>query len=71
MEELSEILNKGIRNIKKNQSEMKNIINEIKNTLEGIISRLEDAEECNSNLGDRIMESIQAEEQKEKIIFLK
>ena len=52
-------------NIKKNQSEMKNL-SEIKTTLEGIDSRLEEAEEQISELEDRIMESTQDEQQKEK-----
>ena len=43
MGELSENFNK--ENIKKNQSELNNIITEMKNTLEGINSRLEDAED--------------------------
>lgn len=37
--------------------------------LERINSRLEDVEECTSNLEDRVMESTQTEQQKEKIIF--
>ena len=40
MEDMSETLN---TKVKKNQSEMKNIIIEIKNTLVGINSRLEEA----------------------------
>ena len=40
--------------LKKNQSEMKNNWN--KNTLEGIRSRLNGAEECISELGDRVVE---------------
>ena len=34
MKNLSETLNKGIENIKKNHSEMKNSINQIKNTID-------------------------------------
>ena len=45
MEDLNEIFNKEIKNIKKHQSEMNNSITEVKNTLEGINSRLEGAEE--------------------------
>ena len=36
MDEHSEKLNKDLDNIEKNKSERKNIITEIKNTLEGI-----------------------------------
>lgn len=51
-----------MENIKKDQSELKDIIKEIlKNTLEGINSRLEDAEEQISDLEDRVVE-----QQKEK-----
>ena len=48
------------------QSEMKNSIAGIKNTVEGMNRRLSDTEQCISNLEDRIMEIIQSEEQKEK-----
>lgn len=36
-----------------------------------IRSRLEDAEEQSSDLEDRVMESTQAKQQKEKIVFKK
>ena len=48
---------------------MKNIINEIKNTLDGINSNLEEAEEWINDLEDRVMEINQAEQMKEKIII--
>ena len=35
-----------VKNIKRKQKEIKNIITEIKSTLEGINSRLDDTEEC-------------------------
>ena len=46
----------NVDNIKRNQSEMKNLITEIKNTLDGI-SRLEEAEEQTRDLEDRVMEN--------------
>jgi len=49
---------------------MKNSITEIKNILEGINSRSEDTEQI-SELEDRVMESSQAEQQKEKRIIKK
>ena len=55
MDELSENFSKETENIK-NQSELKNTIAEMKNILQGIISRSEDAEEQISNLEDRVME---------------
>ena len=70
MEDLSETFNKEIENIKKNQSEMKNLITEIKNTLEGI-NRIEETEEQTSNLEHRVMESNEAEQKREKKIIIK
>ena len=45
---------------------MNNTINEIKNTLEGINSRISEAEEWTSDLEDRIVEITAAELNKEK-----
>lgn len=61
---LKEDFNKGTENIKMNQLELKNTTGN-ENTTEGI-SRLEDAEERISELEDRVVESDQAEEQREK-----
>ena len=54
VEDISETLNKEIKN---NISEMKNSINEIKNTLGGINGRLQEAEDCIRDLEDRVIES--------------
>ena len=67
IEEHSDNFNKDLEYIRKNQSELKNIITETKNTLEGINSRLGDTEEC---ISDRVVEITQSEQQKEKIIYL-
>ena len=48
---------------KKNQSELKDTVTEMKNTSEGI-NRLVDAEELISDLEDKVMESTQAEQRK-------
>ena len=64
MEDLSETFNKEIEEVKKNQTEMKNSVTEIKYTLEGI-SSLEEAEET-SNLEDRVMESVHTDQEKNK-----
>ena len=56
MNELSENCNKEVKNIKKNQLDLKTITTEMKNTLAGINSRLEDADEWISNLEDRVVE---------------
>ena len=45
---------------------MKNIITEIKNTLNGINSRLDEVEDQISNLKDKVTENIQSEQQKKK-----
>ena len=45
---------------------MNNTINEIKNSLEGINSRITEAEEWISDLEDKIMEITTAEQNKEK-----
>lgn len=45
VEGLREHFNEEIENVKKNQSEMKNIIAEMENTLEGINNRLVNTEE--------------------------
>ena len=49
-EEIQQILKKY-----KNESDLNNIITEIKNTLEGINIKLDDTEEQISNLEDRII----------------
>ena len=51
--EKSEVFSKELENIKKNQTEVKNIIIEMKNTLQGINSRWNDTEEWNSELEDK------------------
>ena len=63
MDGLSENSNKEI---KKKKPELKNRVTEMRNTLEGINSRSEEAEEWISNLEDRVVESTQAEKKKEK-----
>ena len=60
--------NKELENMKKNQLKMKNIITEIKNTLETMNSRVGDTEKCISDLKDRIMETAPPEQQKENQI---
>ena len=45
---------------------MNNTINEIKNSLEGINSRKTEAEEWIRDLGDKIVEMMTAEQNKEK-----
>ena len=47
-------MTKEIESINKNQEKMKNTIFEIKNTLEGITSRLDEEEERTSKVKDKI-----------------
>ena len=61
-------MKKDIEIIVKDQSEIKNAISEINNTLEGMNSWLDEAEDQNSDLGDKVGKNIQAEQQKEKRI---
>ena len=73
VDELSKIFNKEIgnvkmeiENIKKNEWDMKNIITEMKNTLEGINSKFDETENWISNLEDKVAENIQSEQKREK-----
>ena len=66
MEDISETPN---TEMKKNQSGMQNTINEIQNTLDGVKSRLEEAEEGMNEIGDKVMESNQAEQMREKTMM--
>ena len=65
MEKIQETFNKDLE-VKSKQTVMKNTINEIKNSLEGINSRITEAEEWISDLEDKIVEITTAEQNKEK-----
>ena len=49
---LKEMFNKGIEDLKSQQAEMNNTITEIKNSLEGTNSIIQEAEEQKSKMGD-------------------
>ena len=68
MEEIQEIFNKDLEELKGKQTMMNNTINEIKNYLEGINSRITKAEEQMSDLNDKNVEITTAEQNKEKRI---
>ena len=57
---------KDLEELKSKQTVMNNTINEIKNSLEGINSRITEAEERISDLEDKRGEIITAEQNKEK-----
>lgn len=67
-DEHSENFNKEIGSMKMGQSEQKNTLTEVKNTLEGINSRLGDKEQI-SDLEDKIMKITQSESEKKDKIF--
>jgi len=56
VDELSEYFKKDIENVKKKQSKLKYTIIKMKNTLEGINSRVDDVEQI-SDVEDRVVES--------------
>ena len=66
MEEIQETFKKDLEELKSKQTMMNNIINEIKNPLEGINSRITEAEERKSDLENNIVEITTAEQNKEK-----
>ena len=56
MEKIQETFNKELEELKSKQTMMNNTINEIINSLEGISSRITEAEERISDLEDKIVE---------------
>ena len=66
MEKIGETFNKGLEELKSKQIMMNNTINKIKNSLEGINSRITEAEERIRDLKDKIVEITTAEQSKEK-----
>ena len=66
IDKMQETFNKDLEELKRNQATMKNTINEVKNTLEGINSRITEEEEWISDLEDKILEVTTAEQNKEK-----
>ena len=66
IDKMQETFNKDLEEQKGKQAMMKNTINEIKNTLEGINSRITEAEEWISDLEDKIVEITTSEQNKEK-----
>ena len=66
MEKIQETFNKGLEELKSKQTMMNDTINKIKNSLEGINSRITEAEEQISDLEDKIVEITISEWRKEK-----
>ena len=65
-QDLEEFKNKHLEKLKNKQTEMNNKIIEMKNTLEGINSRITEAEERTSDLEDKMVEFTATEQNKEK-----
>ena len=65
MEEMQESINKDLEELKNIHTETNNIITEIKNTLEGISSRIAEAEEWISDLKFKMKSKIKQKEWKE------
>ena len=66
MEKIQETFNKDLGELKSKQITMNNTTNEMKNSLEGINSRITEAEEWVSDLEDKMVEITTAEQNKEK-----
>ena len=66
MEKIQETFNKDLEELKSRQTIMNNTINGIKNSLEGINSRITEAEEQIRDLEDKIVEVTTSEKNQEK-----
>ena len=66
MEKIQEKFNKDLEELKSKQTVMNNTINEIKNSLEGIISRITEADEWISHLEDKTVEITTTQQNEEK-----
>ena len=66
MEKIKQTFNKDLEELKSKQTMMNDTINEIKNSLEGISSRITEAERRISDLEDKIVEITTAEQNKKK-----
>ena len=66
MEKIQEMFNKDLEELKSKQTLINNTIIEITNSLEGINSRITEAEKRISDLEDKRMEITTAEQNKEK-----
>ena len=66
IEKMQEMFNKILEELKNKQTEMNNTITAMKITLEGINSRITEAEEWISDLEDKMVEFTATEQNKEK-----
>ena len=68
MDKIQETFNKDLEEVRSKQTVMNNTIYEIKNSLEGINSRITEAEERTSDLEDKRVEITTAEEKDRKSV---
>ena len=66
MEKIEDTFSKNLEELKSKQTMMDNTINEIKNSLEGMNSRITEAEERIGDQEDKIVEITTTEQNKEK-----
>ena len=66
MEEIQESINKDLEELKNKDAETNNTVTEIKNTLEGINSRISEAGEWISDLEGKMMKITSEEQKKSK-----
>ena len=66
--DLEELMNKHLEKLKNRQTKMNNTKTKMKNILEGIHSRITEAEERKSDLEDRMVEFTAMEQKKQKRI---
>ena len=66
MEKMQESIDKDLEELKDKHTETNNTITEIKNTLEGIHSRISETEELTSKLEDKMVEITSEEQNKVK-----
>ena len=66
MEKIQKMFKKDLEELKSKQTNMHNTTNKTKNSLEGIDSRITEAEEWISDLEDKIVEITTSERNKEK-----
>ena len=68
IEKMQEMFSKDLVEIKKSQSVMNNVITEIRSSLEGSNSRINESEKRISEVKEKMVEIIEAETKKEKTL---
>ena len=71
MEKMQELINKDLEELKSKHTETSNTITEIKNTLEGMNSRISEGEKWISELEDKMVEIPSEQQNKVNRMFKK